>query len=377
MAEHTYDAVVVGAGLHGLSSALYLARAGQRVVTLERAWSGRHASGASAAGVRTLGRGLVELAISLEAQRLWNDIRALVGDDCGYHRNGQVRIAENEADMEKLEQRAVLTRSFGYTHEELIDRNALRRLVPRLSHHCMGALWVRDDGAADPHRTLQAFRRAAEAAGVVIRENCGVDAIARQSEGYAVSAGGETFRAPVIVNCAGAWAGRIAAMVGDDIPLRTKASMMIVTERVAPVLAPVLGVAGRPLSFKQSDQGTLLIGGGRQGVPDIDAETATVRLEEVAHSARTVCELFPSVKDLRIVRVWAGLEAATEDGEPVIGASPNAPGVFHVFGFTGHGFQLVPVTGAIIADVVVHGQTGRDIAGLQATRLLRPSGKVS
>ena len=78
-------------------------------------------------------------------------------------------------------------------------------------------------------------------------------------------------------------------------------------------------------------------------------------------------------RDLRIVRVWAGLEAATEDGEPIIGASPNAPGVFHVTGFTGHGFQLVPVTGAIIEDLVVRGQTSRDISGLQAARLMRPA----
>jgi len=373
MAENIADVVVIGAGLHGLSSALYLARSGRSVVVLERAWSGRHASGASAAGVRSLGRAPVELAISLEAQHLWNNIRALVGDDCGYHRNGQVRIAESEADLEKLTQRVALSRGLGYTHEELIDRNALRHLVPTLAHHCLGAIWVRDDGAADPHRTLLAFRRAAEIAGVVIREGCGVDAIDHAASEYTVRAGGETFRAAAIVNCAGAWAGKIAAMVGDDIPLRTKASMMIVTERVEPLLTTVLGVAGRPLSFKQTDEGTLLIGGGRQGIPDIDAETATVRLEEVAHSARTVCELFPKVKDLRIVRVWAGLEAATEDGEPIIGASPNAPGVFHVTGFTGHGFQLVPVTGAIIEDLVVRGRTSRDISGLQAARLMRPT----
>jgi sarcosine oxidase subunit beta len=301
---------------------------------------------------------------------MWHAITDLVGDHCGFHVNGQVRIAESEADVKKLEQRVNLTRSLGYQHEELVDRVELQRLVPRLSKHCRGAIIVRDDGAADPHRTLRAFRRAVESAGAAVREGSGIEAIEPRGEQYVVRAGDEHFVTATIVNAAGAWAGRIAAMVGDHIPVRTKASMMIVTERVAPVLHPVLGAAGRPLSFKQTDQGTLLIGGGRQGIPDIDAETALVRLEEVAHSARAVCELFPCVTDVRITRVWAGLEATTADMVPVIGPSPNASGVYHVFGFSGHGFQLVPVTGAIVTDLVVRGRTDRDINALQAERLM-------
>jgi len=95
-----------------------------------------------------------------------------------------------------------------------------------------------------------------------------------------------------------------------------------------------------------------------------------VRLEEVAYSARTVCELFPSVRDVRVTRVWSGLEATTADMVAVIGPSPNAPGVFHQFGFSGHGFQLVPVVGAIIEDLILRGSTTRDISGLQAARLM-------
>lgn len=364
------DAIVIGAGLHGLSAALHIARAGRRVFVAERSWSGRHASGASAAGVRSLGRDPAELPIAIEAKAMWHRIADLVGDDCGFHAHGQVRIAESEADLDKAETRVRLTRSLGYSHEELIDRNELRRLVPHLARHCLGALMVRDDGAADPHRTLTAFRRAAEAAGATLREGCGIETIERRGERWAVRSGEFEILAPYLVNAAGAWAGRVAAMVGDVIPLRTKASMMIVTERVVPVLGPVLGSMGRPLSFKQTDRGTLLIGGGRQGIPDLDAETCTVRLEELAHSARTVCELFPALRDVRIARAWAGLEATTADMVPIIGPSPRAPGVVHVFGFSGHGFQLVPVAGAIVADFVLRGRTERDVSGLQAARLM-------
>jgi Glycine/D-amino acid oxidases (deaminating) len=364
------DTVVIGGGLHGLSAALHLARAGRRVVILERSWVGRHASGATAAGVRTLGRDLAEVPISLESMDMWHRIETIVGDNCGFHSYGQIRVAEFAEHLPILEKRASLIRQHGYSHEEIIDRSELMRLVPALSPHCVGALVARRDGAADPHRTLRAFRRSCEASGVVIHEGCGVTSIEQRGSDWHIRAGDKDYTVPVVVNAAGAWAARLAAMVGDVIPLGLKASMMIVTERLAPLLNPVVGVVGRSLSFKQSDQGTLVIGGGLQGSADIDTLKSTVNFVELAKGARAATDLFPSVRDVRITRTWAGMEAKTKDLLPVIGPSPNAPGVFHAFGFSGHGFQLVPVVGSIIADLVVRGKTERPIAPFSAERLM-------
>ena len=364
------DTLVIGGGLHGLSAALNLARAGRRVTIVERSWVGRHASGASAAGVRTLNRHTAELPISLESMDMWHHIASIVGDDCGFHAQGQINVAEHAHQVPMLEKRLAAMRGAGYVHEELIDRAELLRLVPAISPHCTAALVARNDGAADPHRTLGAYRRAAEAAGVEIREGTGVIAIERAGADWRVRTAGGDLTVPVIVNAAGAWAGKVAAMVGDDIPLGVKASMMIVTERLAPLLQPVVSVVGRSLSFKQSGQGTLVIGGGLQGSADIDAQKSHVNFRELAKGARAASDLFPCIGTVRIVRTWAGIEAKTEDLLPVVGASPTAPGVFHSFGYSGHGFQLVPVVGAIVADLVTHGGTNRPVSGLAPERLM-------
>lgn len=364
------DVIVIGGGLHGLSAALHLARAKKRVVILERAWVGRHASGATAAGVRTLGRDLAEVPISLEAMDMWHRIEKIVGDHCGFHAHGQIRVAETEKHLGELNERAAKVRQLGYAHEEVIDRAELRKLVPALSPHCVGALVARRDGAADPHRTLLAFRRSCEAEGVTIHEGLGVTAIERRGADWFVRTDKQSFTSPMIVNTAGAWAARMAALVGDDIRLDMKASMMIVTERLAPLLEPVVSVVGRSLSFKQAGQGTLVIGGGLQGAADLDTQQSTVNFSELAKGARAASELFPSVRDVRIVRAWTGMEAKTDDLIPVIGLSPNAPGVVHAFGFSGHGFQLVPVVGSIICDLLVQGGTQRSIAAFTAERLM-------
>ncbi|HEV7256631.1 MAG TPA: FAD-dependent oxidoreductase [Bosea sp. (in: a-proteobacteria)] len=371
MSVEEFDVAVVGGGLHGLSAALHLARAGRRVAVIERRWTGRHASGATAAGVRTLNRDIAEVPISLEAMAMWHRIASIVGDDCGFHAHGQMRIAERDEHMPALMQREAKMRSLGYEHEEMIDAADLRRLVPALSPHCIGALIARNDGAADPHRTILAFRRACEAEGVVIAEGCGVEAVERQGEGWLLACGARRFRAPVVVNAAGAWAGRLAALFGDEIALGVRASMMMVTERLAPLLAPVVSVVGRALSFKQSDQGTLVIGGGLQGAADVEGESSTVNFTELAKGARAASDLFPIVRGVRVARCWTGIEAQTSDHLPVIGASPNASGLFHAFGFSGHGFQLVPVVGAILTDLVTAGTTRREIAAFAPGRLMQ------
>ncbi len=371
MRPEAFDAVVVGGGLHGLSAALHLARAGRRTALLERRWVGRHASSATAAGVRTLNRDVAEIPISLEAMEMWHRIASIVGDDCGFHAHGQVLVAEDEVQRAVLMKREATVRSLGYHHEESIGPAELRRLVPALSHHCVGALLARRDGAADPHRTIAAFRQACEAEGVMIAEGCGVEAVDRSADAWHIVSANRRFQAPVVVNAAGAWAAQLALLFGDRIELGVRASMMIVTERLAPVVAPVIACVGRPLSFKQSDQGTLVIGGGLQGAADIERERSTVNFTELAKGARAASELFPVVRDVRIARCWTGIEAQTRDRLPVIGASPNAPGLFHAFGFSGHGFQLVPVVGAIIADLVTTGATTREIAAFTPLRLLQ------
>jgi sarcosine oxidase subunit beta len=363
------DLVVIGGGLHGLSAALHAARRGAKVALLEAHWVGRHASSATAAGVRTLGRAYEEMPISVEAMGMWHRIQEIVGDDCGFYAGGQIKVAETDAQLEVLSQRQAGTVARGYSNEDIIDARTLLDLVPGLSPHCKGALYAKSDGAADPHRTIRAFLRSCREASVAIHEGESVKAIQREGACWRIETATSSYQATQIVNCGGAWAAQIAHMIGEEIPLGYKASMMIATERLEPFLKQVISVVGRPLSFKQSSQGTLVIGGGLQGYADVEAQHSRVNFHELSKGTRTATDLFPCVRDVRIARTWTGIEAKTRDLLPVIGQSDNAEGFWHAFGFSGHGFQLVPVVGSIIADLVTTGSTARPIAAFAARRL--------
>jgi sarcosine oxidase subunit beta len=176
-----------------------------------------------------------------------------------------------------------------------------------------------------------------------------------------------------VINAAGAWAGQLAALAGDDFPLRTRASMMIVTERLPQFVTPVVGAVGRPLSFKQSASGTVLIGGGQQGRADLDQEQSWVNVVNLARSAQTATELFPQMRGVRIARSWSGIEAETPDRLPILDFSPSVAGLIHVFGFSGHGFQLGPICGVAVADLATRGATDLPIRPFTATRFAAPA----
>jgi sarcosine oxidase subunit beta len=347
-----YDVIVIGAGIQGCSTAFNLACRRRRVLLLEKGLAGRQASGANAGGVRRLYRDPAEVPLSLAAMEIWHRLEGLLGFSCGFKRVGQVKIAENDSDMGKLQARAALMQSLGYFHEELIDAPELYRMFPKLVPDCKGAMISRADGFAEPFLSTRAFLSAALAKGAQIRQRSAVQALEPIQGMWQVRCPDASYRAPVIVNCAGAWSDGIARMVGDRVPLTPEAPTMMVTARLPHFIDPVIGLVNRKLSFKQMPNGTLVIGGGHRSHLDMPREKTTINFNELKISAKTVTDLFPFLGQIPVIRCWAGIEGMLPDHLPVIGPSPGAAGVFHAFGFSAHGFQLGPVVGEIMADLV-------------------------
>ena len=366
------DVIVIGGGLHGCSAALYLALAGLRPLVLEKDYIGRHASGVNAGGVRRLGRHFAEIPLAVAAMDIWHDIEALVGDDCGFAISSQIKIAENKAELANLTRRAEQVRALGFDHEEPIDAEELKRLVPAIAPHCVGGLIARRDGHANPYRTVMAFKRRAESLGVQFHEGICASTVERVGTRWRVRTASGDFEAAVLVNCAGAWAERIARQLGEPVPLRAELPMLMISERIRPFLKPVLGAAGRPLSFKQFGNGTLLIGGGHRGRCDRDSGANTLNFKGLALSARTVTELFPMLREVRVVRCWGGIEGVMPDEIPVIGPSRTAEAAYHAFGFSAHGFQLGPIVGRIIAELVTEGHSSLPIEAFRIDRFNMP-----
>ncbi len=367
----TTEVLVIGGGIHGASTALHLALRGIRATVLEKDYSGRHASGVNAGGVRQLARDVAEIPLSIASMAIWERIAELVDDDCGFESHGQVLVAETDAELEDFRARVADLNARGFTHEELIDRAELRRLLPAVAPTCPGGIVSRRDGAADPFRSTQAIRRAAIRHGARFVEGVTVNTLERAGGIWTVRTSDGEYGAPRVVNAAGAWADRIAAAVGEPVPLTPIGPMLMITTRVPAFIEPVVILRRRKLSFKQFANGTVMIGGGHLAVVDRDRNTTRIDWRKLAQSAATVADVFPSMRAASINRAWAGIEARMADDIPVVGASLKAEGVYHQFGFSAHGFQLGPGAGAAMAELIATGACSVPIEALSIGRFER------
>ncbi|VWB10645.1 FAD dependent oxidoreductase [Burkholderia aenigmatica] len=349
------DVIVIGGGLHGASSAFQLARRGASVIVLEADYVARHASGVNAGGVRTLGRPLPEIPLALLSRSLWHTLPEMLGDTGGFMRSGQLKIAETDAELDECRARVALLQAHGFTHETLIDRERVRELEPALARHVTGGIWVEHDGYALPFRTTTAFRVAAQRHGARFHEGTPVTRIDMLGTRWVAHTPHGAFAAGKLLVAAGAWSGELARQAGEPVPLHAEGLMLMVTQRVAPFCRTTLGATGRPLSFKQFDNGTVVIGGKLIGHADLPARHGEVDFMRLARSARTVVDLFPHLRELGINRAWAGIEAFTDDALPVISASRKADGLYYSFGYCGSGFQLGPGCGQLVAELMLDG----------------------
>lgn len=350
----TADVIIIGGGLMGSSTALFLARAGKKVILLEKERNPCHASVVNAGGIRRLNRSFAEIPISAAAAEMWPQLSKIVDDDCGFQPVGQVRIAPDRESMTFFRKRVGKVEEMGFFHEELVDADEVKQLVPAYVGDCHGAIVTRSDGYALPAQTMKAFFNSACSAGAKSFTRCKVTDISHEPGGFAILAeDGRLFRSEAVINSSGAWAKSIAGFMGDQLPLEPVALSMMVTARRPKFLKPVIGVHGRKLSFKQMDNGTVVIGGAHTAFLDMQKEKTTINIAEVRKSAETVIKHFPIMTDATIVRSWAGIEGVMSDGLPVIGESKSTPGFFHVCGFSAHGFQLSPMIGRLVTSLVL------------------------
>jgi sarcosine oxidase subunit beta len=360
------DVTIVGGGIMGSSAALFLRRMGLSVVLLERDLCGSRSSGVNYGGVRRQGRPLSQLPLAQRAQGIWAQLPELIGIDGEYLRSGHLKIARSEADLTSLESYRNGTRGFGMGIQ-ILSASALRAYCPWLGAAAVGGSLCPDDGQANPRLVSPAFALAARRLGADIREHTPVDEVAHDGHAFVVRSGNALeVKSAHLLNCAGAWAGPLAAQFGDAVPLTSGHPEMAVTEPLPHFIHFSLGVEGGGVYARQVARGNCVIGGG-QGFALDDQRARAGRHGLVTLMQQTV-DLLPTLRHAHIIRTWSGTEGYLPDRLPVIGPSATTPGLLHAFGFAGGGFQLGPAVGAVLADLVRDGTTATPIAAFSVSR---------
>jgi glycine/D-amino acid oxidase-like deaminating enzyme len=344
-----FDCAVIGAGVMGCSTALFLARGGMRVALLDRGEICREASGVNAGTLTMQMTRAALIPYALRAHGMWLTMPEwCAGGDVLATACPGLSVAFTDGEVAMLEERARIRRAAG-APIELIDGRAAQRIEPGLADGVKLAGHCPIDGFTSAYLTGRAFRPALLEAGVALMENTAVRGIGGR---FVLDTASGAVAARRVVLAGGVWIEEMAAWLGVTLPIKVLVNQLVVTERMAPVMRTVLGVASGLLSLKQYANGTVLIGGGWQGIGDRARGGLAVRPENFLGNVRLAAHTVPALRQARVVRSWLGLEAETADALPVIGPVPGVQDAW-VIGSVHSGYTSGPFMGRILAQAVL------------------------
>ncbi len=360
MVQRGFDVAIVGGGVSGTAAAYELAKAGSRVILLERGELASMASGWTLAGVRQSGRHPAELPLAQHAVRRWEGLAEELGVDVEYRQGGNLRLARTEEEVPIIQSLVDDQRGAGLDLTFLPDNAAVREVAPALAESIVAASWCPTDGHANPTKTVRAFATTAERHGAAIRTRTNVKGVAvesRRVRGVRTAEG--MISADTVILAAGVYTDRLLASLSVDLPLTIRHVSVVQSVPLPPLLGPVLGTAKAEFAGRQQADGRLRFTGGGQPWSSDEAVSFANSIQPLAGSVASMLErgiaIIPALANAPIARVWGGLIDMTPDALPVIDRSADIDGLIVAAGFSGHGFCLGPTTGHVLCELATRG----------------------
>src|SRR6185312_16636469 len=328
-----YDAIIVGGGGHGLGAAYYLAREHnlRNVAVLEKGWIGGGNTGRNTTIIRSNYLREESAALYDHALKMWEGLSQELNYNVMYSPRGVMMLAHNTQDVQVVKRHVHANRLAGVDNEWLTPEEAkafcpILNIKRDIRYPVAGAALQRRGGVARHDAVAWGYARAASARGVDIIQNCEATAIRRDASG--VVSGVETTRGAIAAKKVGVVAAGhtsvVMAMAGVRMPLESYPLQALVSEPVKPMMPCVVMSNTIHAYMSQSDKGELVIGAGT------DAYTSYSQmggLHIANHTLEAICELFPTVRRMRMLRNWGGIVDVTPDRSPIIGLTP-VPGLF-------------------------------------------------
>ncbi len=363
---HTADVVLIGGGIVGSSIAYHLVAAGCKdVLVLERDTSqGKGSTGKSMGGVRAQFSTPVNIQMSLYSIPFYSTFDERLGYPCDYRPQGYLFCATSDNHVAYLSANYEKQVALGLKNVRMVAGDEIRGMFPQIrGDDIVGGSFCSTDGFVDPYSAMIGFMTWASDHGATLWKNAGVNSIKRVGErsdrgSFEIATTRGSISTRAIVNCAGAWAAELAAMLGVSLPVEPLRRMLVPTEPFDqfPHTAPMIIDMSNGFHFRPESRGFLLAWNDPEETPGYKTDFEPSFIEKILTRAADRVPLFESVP-VNPKRAWAGLYEMTPDHHPILGESPEVPGFFFANGFSGHGVMHAPATGKILSDLILTGKT--------------------
>lgn len=364
------DVVIVGGGIIGLAVAFYLARAdyGQIIVVEKEPVLGSGATSKAAGGIRAQFSSKVNIEMSMLSERVFGNFKDETGHDALFDQVGYMFLLKEDADIASFKKAYELQKSLGL-NIKMLTPDEILEVAPHVRvDDIQLATFCPDDGLGDPHEFLTGYDKACRKLGVELRTDEAVTAI-NMSEGKITEI--ETTKGKIacemVINCAGPQAKLIAQMVNSELKVEPVKRQIVTTGElsfVKPEFPMVVDVASGLYCHKES-KGMLLGWADKAVKPSFDISIDPDYTDAILEKA---LDRIPQLEEAEIANQWAGLYEATPDHRAIIGFDPLVNGMFHVVGFSGHGFMHAPAAGIIATELLTGKKPSIDASELSPER---------
>ncbi len=380
--------VVIGGGVIGTSIAWHLAKKAARVTLIE---SNDLASGSSGACdglvfMQSKKPG-IHLRLAMESLKRFSDLKKELPMDIEFRQAGGRVVIQTPAEYQAMEQFVQAQQEIGLD-VCLMDAKDTLAAEPFLSPDIYGSTWSPLDAQVNPIKLTLGFALGARKNHACIMTRSPVLGIHTKNNRVTgvVTTKGE-MAADMVVNAAGARSGLIAQMVGIDLPVRPRRGQLVVTQAtsrmifscmisagyIAAKFDPSLADdAGEGMSMEQTDNGNLLLGSTRE----FEGFCTQNTLSGIRRIISRTTAILPALTRLQVIRTFAGLRPFTPDGLPILGPVASMDGFFMAAGHEGDGIALSPITGELVADMILGQKSAIPLTPFSLERFTTPKGQA-
>lgn len=354
----TYDAIIIGGGIMGCCTAYELAQRGMNVAVLEKSTIGAGPTGKSSAIIRQHYSNELTARMALHSLRVFQNFEEQVGGECSFRNVGFIVVVAAK-DHAGLEANVALQRRVGVT-TELLSPEALKEIMPGIATaDLVAAAYEAESGYADPYLTVNAYAQAARRHGARIYQDTQVTGLRFQSgRVVGVDTTKESFDAPLVLNCTGAWGAQTARMAGLELPINACRIQVAFFRRPPGEEAahPVL-VDFTSAVYLRPETGNLTLAGlvdpeEANAIVDPDNFRESIDEDFVLDVGERMVARYPAMEHSQSTGGYSSLYAITPDWHPILDELPEGSGFYTCSGFSGHGFKLGPAVGLMFADMV-------------------------
>jgi sarcosine oxidase subunit beta len=368
----TYDAVIIGAGGHGLAAAYYLARDHRlrNVAVLERGYIGGGNTGRNTTIIRSNYLTPEGVAFYDESVRLWQDLAADFDLNLFYSTRGHFTLAHTDSAVRTMRWRAEVNKHLG-VDSELVGPEDVSKACPHIDLSCgghapiLGALYHAPGAIARHDAVAWGYGRGADRRGVEIHQKTevlGIDIEGGRVKGVRTNRG--NIATPKVLCAVAGSTPRITEMVGIRTPIYIHPLQAMVTEPMKPWLDPIFVSASLHVYVSQSARGELVMGAS---LDPYELHSTRSTLDFVEDLAAHMLDMFPFLSHAKVNRQWAGMADMTPDFAPIMGKTP-VRGFYIDSGWGTWGFKATPVCGKTMAYTMANDRDHELIKGFRLSR---------